>query len=64
MLFNLFANRLNKKANQATYQVFYSGKGLHFYLCPVEVRAYNLYEANRKFDVTYPDYVRRETKEV
>ena len=64
MIFNLFMSRLMQRANQATYQVFYSPKGLHFFSGPIEVKANSLYEANRKFDVTYPDYVRRETKEV
>ena len=52
------------RANQKTFQVVYSVNPFTFFMGPIEIKANSLYEANRKFDVTYPDYVRRETKEV
>jgi hypothetical protein len=52
------------KANQGTYEIIYSVNPFTFFMGPITIRANSLYEANRKFDVTYPDYVRRATKEV
>jgi hypothetical protein len=64
MNFSFLLDRLMAKANQGTYEIIYSVNPFTFFMGPITIRANSLYEANRKFDVTYPDYVRRATKEV
>ena len=55
-------DRLIRKANnEKLYVVYSSPRWAHFYHQPVEVYAHNLYDANRWFDVNFPDRLRRKT---
>ena len=64
-MFKPWLDRLLRKAsNEAIYYITYSPRDGHFFLGPVVVSAYSLYDANRWFDVNYPEFRRRATAKV
>ena len=64
-MFKSWLDRLVRKANnEALYYIHYSPRDGHFFLGPVVVAAYSLYDANRWFDVNFPEFRRRTTAKV
>ena len=66
-MLGLLLDRLNLadlfKGPSSTFMVLSRPKDGHFFLEPVLITARSLYEANREFDVSYPERKRMRTVE-
>ena len=64
-MFKPWIDRLLRKVNnEGLYYIYYSPLDGHFFLGPTVVAAYSLYDANRWFDVSFPEFRRRSTTKV
>ena len=63
-MLGLLMDRLMRRFNvdgAKPFTVYSTPRGGHFFLPPVMIRARSLYEANREFDIAYPDRQRQKT---